>query len=129
VIGAAGVGFMHRVTRDADTNRCIVDQKQDPKRTGRAYTGVMFDNGFVSFKTTRAPSKSLTLLRLSGSSTAPKLIFDASAVSGGVVRGVLPVAVTFSEIDQQLYVVDITARGLIPVPLANMPPGVSVSIQ
>jgi hypothetical protein len=54
---------------------------------------------------------------------------DATAVSDGVVHGVLPVQLKYSDVDQSLYVVDITTRGLIPAPLATFPSAVLTSYQ
>jgi uncharacterized membrane protein YgcG len=130
VLSQTAASFRHRVVADPTSNRCVVNQELDPRRTSRAYEGVVFDNGFVSFKTSaKAPPEPLTRLRLLSGSTVPKLILDASSLSGATVYGVLPVELKYSDIDQHLYVVDVTARGLIPVPLAPFPSAVLSSYQ
>jgi hypothetical protein len=50
-------------------------------------------------------------------------------VQGGTIHGVLPVQLKYNDIDQRLYVVDITLRGLIPISLDNFPPAVLTSFQ
>jgi hypothetical protein len=130
VLSQTAASFRHRVVADPTNNRCVVNQEQDPTRTSRAYEGVVFDNGFVSFKTlAKAPPEPLTRLRLLSASAAPKLILDVTALSGATVFGVLPVELKYNDLDQNLYVVDITARGLIPVPLAPFPSAVFSSYQ
>jgi hypothetical protein len=129
VLSSNGPGFQHRVVRDAKTNRCVLDQSKDPKLNGRAYDGLVFNNGYVSFKTSSAPAQRDTILNLPGATNVPKLILDATAISDGNVRGVLPVQLKYNDIDQQLYVVDVTSRGLIPVPLDTFPSAVLSSYQ
>jgi hypothetical protein len=122
-------GFMHRVIRDATSGRCVIDDKQPANHSGRAYDGEVFDNGYVSFQTLRPPTEPTTRLRLRSGSATPKLILDASQVSGGVLYGVTPVALQYSDLDQSLYVVDETVRGLIPVPLSAFPRAILTSYQ
>jgi hypothetical protein len=129
VLGAGDTSFQHRVIRNADSGRCQVDETQDARHSGRAYTGEQFDNGFISFKTKTGTADPGTLLRLTSASNTPKLLFDVGELSTGEVRGVMPVDLKFSPIAQQLFVVDITARGLVVVPLSPMPRAVDTSFQ
>jgi hypothetical protein len=128
VVGAGGTSFRHRVIKN-DAGRCVNDMSKDARLTARAYTATQFDNGFVSFKTKPGNPEANTLLRITSASNTPKLIFDAAEISTGELRGVMPVDLKYNPIDQQLYIVDITARGLIVVPLAPMPRAVALSFQ
>jgi hypothetical protein len=129
VVSTNGPGFLHTVVLDPNTQRCVIDKTKDQQRVGRAYDGAQFDNGFVSFKTTRAPAERDIGLSLAGTTNVPKLVMDATQVQGGTIHGVLPVQLKYSDIDQRLYLVDITLRGLIPIPLDNFPSAVLTSIQ
>jgi hypothetical protein len=130
VLSQTAASFRHRVVADPTSRRCVINQELDPKRISRAYEGMVFDNGFVAFKTlAKAPPEPLTRLRLVSTSAVPKLVLDASALSGAILYGVLPVELKYNDIDRTLYVVDINARGLIPVPLDPFPSAVLSSYQ
>jgi hypothetical protein len=112
------LGFRHRVIVHPDTKRCVIDGTQDPKRTGRARKGELFDNGLISFQPRDGEFAPFTVLTLQGLSHTPKLsvrVADPSGTTGW--QGVMPVDLRYSPTDQQLYIVDSTVRGLMRVSL------------
>jgi hypothetical protein len=129
VVSNGSIGFQHRVTVDSATQRCVIDKTLNPLHDGRARPGAVFDNGVIAFKPRTGNPEAGTLLALYGYSNTTKLILDAASLSTGELRGVLPVDVEYGPVDHQLYVVDITQRGLIQVPLDPMPTAVDASYQ
>jgi hypothetical protein len=129
VVSNSSIGFQHRVVTDSGSQHCVVDKSQDPKHDGRAHPGAVFDNGVIAFKTKPGNPEAGTVLTLYSYSNTTKLILDVASLSTGELRGVLPVDVEYGPVDHQLYVVDITQRGLIQVPLDPMPTAVDASYQ
>jgi hypothetical protein len=112
------LGFRHRVIVHPDTKRCVIDGTQDPKRTGRARKGELFDNGLISFQPRTGDFAPFTVLTLQGLSHTPKLLVRVADPSGTTgLQGVMPVDLRYSPTDQQLYIVDSTVRGLMRVTL------------
>lgn len=128
VTSAGRVGFQHRVIRNAnDRDRCQNDPTQPATRTSRAYPGMRFDNELIAFQLRAGPYDGKTLLRISSGNSAPKLFLNGAETGSGPVRGVMPVDLRYSPLDNRLYVLDITSRGLMPAPLDPMPYAVSIS--
>jgi hypothetical protein len=116
------VPFQHRVVRNAnDHDRCQNDPKQPSTRTSRAYPNQVFDNGLISFKLSPGSYDRDALLRIIPVNGAPKLWMNAADTGAGLVQGVMPIALRYIAYDNHLYVLDITTRGLMPVPLDPMP--------
>ncbi|MET0386702.1 MAG: hypothetical protein ABW321_12125, partial [Polyangiales bacterium] len=96
------------------------------RRSGRARPGVPFDNGLIAFQVVDGTYDRLTTLRLTSSTTTPKLYLDGSNVGPTTpLFGVMPVDMRYSYTDQTLYIVDITARGLLPLSFDTMPTSLS----
>jgi hypothetical protein len=122
VRSSGSVGFQHRVIRNPkDHDRCQNDPKQPSTRTSRAYPGLLFDNGLISFKLHTGSYDPAALLRITSANDALKLWLNGADTGAGAVRGVMPIALRYSPLDNHLYVLDITSRGLMPVPLDPMP--------
>ena len=120
------LGFRHRVIAQADTKRCVIDGTQDPKRTGRARKGELFDNGLISFQPREGNFARFTVLTLASGSNTSKLfvrVADSTGTTGW--QGVMPVDIRYSPTDQQLYIVDSTVRGLMRVSLDPVRPTVA----
>jgi DNA-binding beta-propeller fold protein YncE len=114
----ADLGFRHRVIAQADTGLCVVDETQDPQRVGRVRKGERFDNGLIAFQPRDGSFAPLTVLNLGSISNAPKLILSVADSTGTTGwQGVMPIDMRYSPIDQQLYIVDPTVRGLLQVSL------------
>jgi DNA-binding beta-propeller fold protein YncE len=113
--------FQHHVVADSESGRCRNDPAQSNQPTGRARKGRKFDNGLIAFQLKEGNYARLAALRLFGSSNAPKLRVSAGDFSGSTNwQGVMPVDLRYSPIDQRLYIVDITARGLMRLALNPM---------
>jgi hypothetical protein len=113
--------FQHHVIADADSGRCKNDPARSMQPQGRARKGEKFDNGLIAFQPKDGNFARLAALRLLGGSNAPKLRLSAGDASGTTGwQGVMPVDLRYSPIDQRLYIVDITARGLMRLSLNPM---------
>lgn len=121
-------GFMHRVIAQGDSGHCVNDPSQDPRRTGRALRDAVFDNGFLAFRPKAGSFATQTVLQLLSSTSVPPLLLTAADPSGtSSWQGVMPVQLRYSPIDQHLYIVDITARGLMRVSLDPLSSSVSAA--
>jgi hypothetical protein len=125
VVGSQS-GFQHRVHENS-AGRCVIDPQVDPLRQGRAWMGCTFQNHDVAFRllAPRAgeelPEPDLRLQTSISASAGGKLILNP-AVQG--LGQVVPVQLNYNPIQQLLYLVDISARGLVPIPVAPFPPTV-----
>ena len=123
VATVSGDDFLHRVITDPDSMRCKLDAMQDARRTGRAYDGFQFDNGFVSFQVSSSqPPEVGTRLFLEVGNPAPKMAVNIAIASGGTVYGATPVDIEFNPADQNLYIVDGATRGLLQYSLSPITP-------
>jgi hypothetical protein len=114
VFGTAS-GFEHRVVADED-GRCMVDQDADPRHRGRALGGVVFRNTQVAFHIREAavPPGVALELQLDTSGVPLRNSLQLGVRSTGTVA-VLPSSITFSEVNERLYVVDSANRGLLEI--------------
>jgi hypothetical protein len=120
------LGFRHRVIAEPGSGHCANDPAQDPKVTGRARPGELYDNGLIAFQPRAGNFSPLTVLTLASGSNAQKLFVRAADATGSTGwQGVMPVDLRYSSTDQRLYVVDSTVRGLMRVSLNPVSAGVS----
>lgn len=120
------LGFRHRVITQADSGRCVIDETQDPKLSSRAPRGQLYDNGLIAFQPRAGNFAPLTVLTLAAASNAPKLLVRAADVTGNSGwQGVMPIDIRYSPIDQRLYAVDSTVRGLMRISLNPVSGGVN----
>jgi hypothetical protein len=130
VVGLNRAGFVHRVRAEDGSGHCVLDQAQNARRTGRAYDDEPFDNGYVTFQIRKGePAIDTALLVGLGSPTA-KMTMNASVVVNEQVVSSIPVDLRWSDGDDTLYMVDISSRGLVQIPVDPFPTGgVSRSFQ
>ena len=123
VISDGRMGFQHRViAKGDDHDRCQNDPAQPSTRTGRAYPGIRFDNELIAFQLRPGSYERQTALSIGNVGTsAAKLVLNGAETGSGPTRGVMPVDLRYSPLDNRLYVLDITTRGLMPTPLDPMP--------
>jgi hypothetical protein len=123
-VSGYNTGFQHRVMASR-TGRCVVDPTKSPELQGRARAGCVFRNGSVSFSLRspgaddREPQPGVQLL-LGVRSPLPKLFLDAGDLGYDKAR-VIPTQLRYLAIGRQLYLVDISERGLIPIPAGDQP--------
>jgi hypothetical protein len=113
--------FVHRIVKNGADGHCELDPSQPATRSGRAYPGERFDNGVIAFQPSAGAYDPRAVLRLTSTSSTPKLFFNAGDVVSTILRGVMPVDLRYSAVDNRMYVLDVTTRGLMPVPLDPMP--------
>ncbi|HEX2676764.1 MAG TPA: hypothetical protein VHM19_08995, partial [Polyangiales bacterium] len=136
VLGKDPISFQHRVIANG-SGRCQVDAKQSPLLSGVAYEDVPFRNAFVAFRIASLRNASGAVLRtrpgttlgLALSSNTPKLVLDATSTTYDRLHGVLPVDLRYNDVDQTLYMVDMSARGLITIPLDGFPAAIGSSYE
>jgi hypothetical protein len=114
VFGTAS-GFEHRVVAGED-GRCVVDPDVDPRRRGRAASGVVFRNTQVAFhiRDAAVPPGVALELQLDTSGVPMRNSLQLGVRPTGTVA-VLPSSIAFSEINERLYVVDSANRGLLEI--------------
>ncbi len=108
-------GFLHRVL--AGTNgRCSIDPAA-PVRYARARVGVPFDNGLVAFEI--APPSDDTVASMRGDTV--QVLFTVGEIPPklGLDVGTLPGAIRYSDITEDVFVVDSSSRGLVQVALTT----------
>lgn len=120
-------GFSHRTVAGTD-GRCVLDPEADVRNGGRAWPGELFENHSVRFQVAnRPPREGLVRLSFLVQDLAPKAVFDGGNVVSQRLDGVLPEDLRYNPLDQQLYMVDIHQRGLVPIDLDPLPVAVSSS--
>jgi hypothetical protein len=113
-------GFQHRVRENA-AGRCVIDTDADPLLQGRAQFGCTYRTRGVEFRMHRpqpgepTPAPGTALLAGVGS-PATKLRVDVASSTFGTTT-VVAVQLRYNEIDNQLYLVDVHRRGLVPIQL------------
>ena len=123
-------GFANNVKANA-AGACVVDPKGDPLRRGRARLGCTFSNHAFTVRPRKPgpddpvqePPVDVTL-RIKMQSPAAKLICDLASASGYGAASIVPVQITYSDVDRQLYLIDIQDRGLVPISLDPFARGV-----
>jgi hypothetical protein len=121
VKSSGATSFVHRIKKNGADGHCEIDPSLPETSNGRAYPGKRFDNGVIAFQPSAGDYDPRAVLRLTSSSSTPKLFFNAGDVVSTILRGVMPVDVRYSAVDNRMYVLDVTTRGLMPVPLDPMP--------
>lgn len=114
-------GFQHRIVKNAGSGHCEIDPSLPETHVGRAYPGKRFDNGLVAFQPSAGDYDPLAVLSLTSSTNTVKMFFNASDIISTRLSGVMPVDIKYSAADNRMYVLDVTTRGLMPVPLDPMP--------
>jgi hypothetical protein len=121
--------FSHDV-REKD-GRCVRDASLGPTFSARAYEGEPFDNRNVKFQLLAGAAPKMDTTLVLGLVTAtPKTVMNSSVSVNQQVLASLPVDLSWSDIDDTLYMVDIASRGLLPIVMDPWPlSGVSRSFQ
>ena len=127
VVQNGRIGFAHRILKNAGSGHCELDKSLPETRTGRAYPGKRFDNGLIAFQPSAGDYDPLAVLDLASTSNTPKMFFYASDVVSTRLSGVMPIDIKYSAADNRMYVLDVTTRGLMPVPLDPMPQTLDLS--
>lgn len=128
-----GSGFAHRVRANA-AGRCEVDPSGDAQQRGRARVGCTFTNHTVELRfgadgrNDERPPPRDTTFEIGLGSRARKLVFDATQ-AGFAPATVLATDLAFNPIDERLYLVDISDRGLLPIGVDPFPPVLSTRYQ
>ncbi len=126
-------GFAHRVHANA-AGRCQIDPDGDALLRGRARLGCTFTNHTFQLRfavgedveKSRPPRD--TRFEIGLGSRARKLVFDATQ-AGYSAATVVTTDLAFNPIDERLYLVDISDRGLLPIPVDPLPAVLSSSYQ
>jgi hypothetical protein len=121
-------GFPHRVKTEPD-GRCVFDPDADPLLRGRAWAGCAFRNRTIAFALQTLEEDKLlpfATLVIGNQTSAVKLVLNANA-SSYTNLSVVPVQLRYNAVDQRLYLVDISDRGLMPIPVNPFPPSVDPS--
>jgi hypothetical protein len=120
VIGSR-TGFLHRVIADPE-GHCVVDSTQPAEREGRAWLGSTFSSRQLAFRLDPGPGSNATdffevdiRFEVGGVPTQLAIPFGAS---GSGAPGSLPRELVWNAIDQQLYGIDETRRGLVVMGIA-----------
>jgi len=129
---STGSGFAHRVQANA-AGRCQVDPDGDALLHGRARVGCTFTNHTLSLRfgaegRLDVPPPRDTRFEVGLGSRARKLVFDATQ-DGYSPATVVTTDLAFNPIDETLYLVDISDRGLLPIGVDPLPAALSSSYQ
>ena len=113
--------------RANDAGRCVVDAARDPLRQGRARLGCTFHNRArrssspVPEEGEREPQPGIGSCVLSGGRRRRAKLAQRWPVSGFGSVTWSRVQLRYDPVDQLLYLVDVTGRGLMPIPLDPLP--------
>jgi len=121
-------GYVHRVVRGAYGN-CVVDPTADPLLEGQAIPGMRFENRSIAFQIgalggDAEPMQDLRFV-FPVSSALEFVSFEADLLSSFDTTWTIVSELRYSAIDTRLYAVDSSERGLLPIPLSPLPPGLS----
>lgn len=122
-------GFQHRIVADGG-GRCVVDHRADPLQRGRVRLGCTFRNQNIEWSAHK-PAKDERIqeppaglqLAIQVVTPAAKLRVNAGSVGFGGAT-VVPVQLHYNWVDERLYLVDISDRGLVPIILDPLPAAV-----
>jgi hypothetical protein len=122
-------GFQHRITADS-SGRCVVDHQADPLQRARVRLGCTFRNQSIEWhalkprpeERVQEPPAGLQL-SIQVLTPAVKLQVNAGSVGFGGAT-VVPTQLRYNWVDEQLYLVDISDRGLVPITLDPVPAAV-----
>jgi hypothetical protein len=120
-------GFAHRVRANA-AGRCQIDPDGDPLMRGRARAGCTFTNHTFQLRFAADRPERDTRFEIGVGSRARKLTFDATQ-AGYSAATVVTTDLAFNPIDEKLYLVDISDRGLLPIGVDPLPAALSSSYQ
>jgi hypothetical protein len=122
-------GFQHRITADAG-GRCIVDRSADALQRARVRLGCTFRNQMIEWRPLKPPADERVPEPPAGLQLAIQIVTPAAKLrvnTGSVGFGgatVVPVQLRYNWVDELLYLVDISDRGLVPITLDPVPPAV-----
>jgi hypothetical protein len=125
-------GFQHRITADG-SGRCVVDHRADPLQRARVRLGCTFRNQSIEWhalkprpeERVQEPPAGLQL-SMQVITPAVKLRVNAGSVGFGGAT-VVPTQLRYNWVDEMLYLVDISDRGLVPIMLDPLPAAVDVT--
>ncbi|HKP64113.1 MAG TPA: hypothetical protein VJV78_45570 [Polyangiales bacterium] len=127
VVGFKKAGFEHRVKAADGTGHCETDTSVDPRRDGRAYEDQPFNNGRLTFQiadSNGATKLGTTFAPFLSTVTTDKAEVNLSVSVNSQVTASVPVDIRWSAGGYQLFVVDVSYRGLLPVQVSPFNPNV-----
>jgi hypothetical protein len=122
-VTGSSTGFAHRVVADPE-GRCVIDESLPAEREGRAYLGQLYVGPRLAFRLDPGPETPRDgpppieiTFELRG--VPIQLGVDFGAAGSGS-RGSLPRTLVWSPLDQRLYGIDETRRGLVVMSVAPL---------
>ena len=125
-------GFEHRIITGGG-GRCVVDHRADPLQRARVRLGCTFRNQNIEWAARKPPPEERIQEPPAGLQLAIQVLTPAAKlrVNTGSVgltgETVVPVQLHYNWVDELLYLVDISDRGLVPIILDPVPASVDPS--